>query len=255
MQAPSIPWMMLMRISVRNLFRHRRRNTLPLVSVITAVASVTFLNALMRGIQVDMYATARESLNDDWLVTAPGYFDDPGLMHSFKPAKETLMLVEAQPGVQSTGRVRSPAVIMSERETRGIELAGVDPSTETFSFISHASIDGKFPAQVDERGIVLGRALADDLRTRIGKRVVVVVRDANGRSQEAGIPVIGLFDSECTGLEKRFAFVARESLESLPPPGYVTEISISIKDEEHVLDSASLTTLFPELVARSWRQL
>lgn len=253
--AGNVPWMMLARISVRTLLRQRRRNGLLLASVITAVASVTFLNALMRGIQIDMFDSARENLNGDWLVVAPGYLDDPGLMHGFVPPGPAMRVLHAHPGIRSTSRIRTPAVIMSERETRGVELAGIDPAEETFSFLARSTLQGGFPDTGGGRGIVLGAALAEELRTRIGKRVVLVFRDADGQSREYGFRVTGLFDADGASLEKRFAFTRRDMLADSMQPGAVTEISLSWPGSLRRGDAGPPLPEFDGLDVRSWRQL
>jgi ABC-type lipoprotein release transport system permease subunit len=250
-----VPWRMLARIGLRNLLRHRRRNGLLLLSVITAVASVTFLNALMRGIQVDMFNSARENLNGDWLIVAAGYHDDPGLQKGFVPDPAALAALRERDGIRFVQRLRTPSVIMSERETRGVELVGIERAEETFSMINRVQVQGTFVQDAQARGIVLGRALADELRTRIGKRVVLVFRDGEGVSHEAGFPVTGLFDADGTLLEKRFAFVGRRSMAVGNPEGTVTEISIAVSAEGDPLDARALELVFPGQDVRSWRQL
>ena len=250
-----VPWRMLARIGLRNLLRHRRRNGLLLISVVTAVASVTFLNALMRGVQVDMFNSARENLNGDWLIVAAGYHDDPGLQQGFVPDPAALAALRQREGTAFVQRLRTPAVILSERETRGVELVGIDPAEETFSVISRVQLEGAFPDGPQPRGIVLGQALADELQTRIGKRVVLVFRDGSGVSHEAGFPVTGLFNADGTLLEKRFAFVGRQSMAVAVPEGAATEISIVVSGDDSPLDARALEQVFPGRDVRSWRQL
>ena len=38
-------------------------------------------------------------------------------------------------------RISVPAVILSERETRGIQLVGINPSAESISFLDKVAID------------------------------------------------------------------------------------------------------------------
>lgn len=251
----AVPWRLLLRIGIRNLLRHRRRNGLLLASVITAVASVTFLNALMRGIQTDMLARVRENLNGDWLVVAKGYRDDPGLQQAFIPDSAALEAIQALPGLRVATRIRTPVVMMSERDTRGAELIGIDPGHEVPSFLDHVQYEGNPVADKTTDGVVLGRALAEDLRTRIGKRVVLVMRDGSGHSRESGIRVIGLFDADGTSLERRYAFTGRETLTRLLPPGALTEISLSGSLPAHADVHELLDHVAPGLDIRSWREV
>jgi ABC-type lipoprotein release transport system permease subunit len=246
---------MLLRLSVRNLLRHRRRNGLLLASVIVAVISVTFLNALMRGIQVDLLATARQNLNGDWLVVARGYHDEPALTLNFSLDKSQAVSIAQHADWISTSRLRAPVVLMSERETRGVQLVGIDPAEETFSFLQEVLFEGEAVESLDTSGVVLGRALAEDLRTRIGKRVVVVLRDGHGKSRETGHRVIGLFDAEGPNLEKRFAFIGRRALQSMAGISGVTEISFVAPEDSVRQDPAWLQQTFMDLDVRIWREL
>ncbi len=45
---------LLLRLSLRNLLRHSRRNALMLAAITFAIATVVFMNALVRGMQNDL---------------------------------------------------------------------------------------------------------------------------------------------------------------------------------------------------------
>ena len=130
-----MPVKLLIQLSWRNIWRHRRRNAILLSAIAVAVTGVMLLNTMMRGMQQDLMNTAIENLTGHVKILAHGYLDDPGIERGF----------EAPDGWQSTladhvagwaSRIRLPAVVMSERETRGIQLVGVDPARENRSRFS-----------------------------------------------------------------------------------------------------------------------
>ena len=61
-----------------------------------------------------------------------------------------------------TARISVPAVIMSERETRGVQVVGIDPDVEpTISFLGDAEIDGEMLSTRDDARVLIGRAMAE----------------------------------------------------------------------------------------------
>lgn len=226
---------MLWQLSVRNLLRHRRRNGLLLAAIVMAVAGVVVSNALIRGFQVDMSDRAVDSLTGHIAMHAPGYLDDPNISRSFALGEDMRAYLErlsARDDVMGwAARVQVPAVIMSERETRGVSLVGVDPLQESISFLGDVTIDGRALADVDERGIVIGKRLAEQLETVVGRRLVLMAQDFQGQNAEAGYRIVGTFDADGTGLEKQFAFTGRNALAALLRTQRVTGVSVRFIDE------------------------
>ncbi len=226
-----MPFKLLFSLSVRNLFRHRRRTLMLLAAITVAVTGVTVLNSLIRGYQQDMRDKAVENLTGDVKVLAPGYLDDPGIKKRFQVARGWRPDIAPSQLAGWAPRVRVPAVIMSERETRGVQLVGVEPSRESISFLSSVPVIGERLEGADDNRLLLGRALAEQLRTDVGYRVVIITQGADGKNREAGFRVAGLFDAEGTGLEKAYAFTGLTYLQSLLNANGVTEVSVRLSNE------------------------
>ena len=52
----------------------------------------------------------------------------------------------------------------------------------------------------------MGKALAETLQTRVGRRVVVIMEDANGKSRERGYRIAGIFDAPMKISEELLVF-------------------------------------------------
>ncbi len=63
---------LLLQLSLRNLFRHKRRNGMLLVAIAVAVAGVNATNTLLRGYQMDMLNSTVSNLTGHVKVHAPG---------------------------------------------------------------------------------------------------------------------------------------------------------------------------------------
>ena len=160
---------LLLRLSLRNLLRHSRRNALMLAAITFAIATVVFMNALVRGMQNDLSESTVNNLTGHMQVHAPGYLDDPSIERGFEMA-QTLALADIA-GDQLAGwaaRVRVPAVIMSERETRGIQLVGVDPAQESISFLGRAAYQGKPLVSNVSKVVSNAKDRASSITARIG---------------------------------------------------------------------------------------
>ena len=134
-----MPFKLIAQLSIRNLFRYRRRNGLLLLAIAFALAGVTVTNALMRGWQYDMLDRAVENLVGHVKVQAPEYRDDPNMLHSFVLPENYMPQLS---GVEIAGwapRIKVPAVVLSERQSRGVQLVAVDPSARAFRFSPNLS--------------------------------------------------------------------------------------------------------------------
>ncbi len=247
---------LLVQLSWRNLWRHRRRTLILITTICVAVGSVLVLNALLRGMQMSMVETAIDNLNGHFKVVAPGYLDDPGIKKSFRfePSGHPEL---ASYGIRGwTSRVRVPAVIRSERETRGVQFVGVVPGSEDISFLGDVEIDGEYLSGPDDRRILVGHALAQQLETGVGRRVVLITQGVDGGNRESGYRIAGVYDAVGTGIEKAFVFTGITSVQELLAVDAVTEVSVRLTEgvqEPPVLHR--LTRTFTDLDVRTWQDL
>ena len=247
---------LLVQLSWRNLWRHRRRTGILLSTICFAVGGVLVLNTFLRGMQVSMAETAIDNLNGHIKVLAPGYLDDPGITKSFELESHGHPELAAHSIEGWAPRVRVPAVIMSERETRGVQFVGVVPGSEDISFLGEVAIDGENLAGPEDKRILVGLALAEQLETGVGRRIVLVTQGVDGSNRESGYRIAGVYDAVGTGLEKAFVFSGLNTVQEMLSVDAVTEVSIRLTEESQspsVLHS--LTNAFADLDVRTWQDL
>ena len=250
-----MPARLLLQLSWRNIWRHRRRNAILLSAIAVAVAGVMLLNTMMRGMQQDMMNTAIENLTGHAKILDPSYLDDPGIERGFT-VDDTWQSALPDYVQGWASRIRIPAVVMSERETRGIQLLGVDPARETISFLGDAHVEGERLSGPDDARILVGALLAEALDTATGRRLVLVTQGADGRTREAGFRIAGVYRAEIAGLERAFVFTGLGALQRLLDTDKITEISIRLDDEDR--ETAAIERLagrFENQSVVSWRQL
>ena len=251
---------LLLQLGWRNLWRHKRRNGILLGGITFAVASVVLANSFIRGIQVQMVDNAVDLMNGHVKILAPGYLDDPSIAQSFELAQD--WRPDALEGITPdmvagwASRVRVPAVIMSERETRGIQLVGIDPASEGISFVGELAISGEPLADAADRRVIVGAGLAERIETQVGRRIVLITQGADGRSREAGYRVAGLYRAESSSLEKVFVFTGRDTVQDLLETSVVTELSVRLTEERFGPPLLQrLANVFVGLDVLTWQQL
>jgi len=251
-----MPLKLLLQLSGRNLFRRKRRNFMLLLAIVVAVSGVTLMNSLIRGLQYDMREAAVENLTGHLKIMAPGYLDDPSIEKSFELAAGWEPDIPAGDLDGWAARIRIPAVIMSERETRGVQFIGVDPAQESISFLGSARYRGERLTSAEDRRVVIGRALAEQLETDVGRRLVLITQGMDGLNREAGFRIAGVYDAEGEGLEKIFVFTGIRRLQQLVDAEVVTEVSIRLaRDPEDLTVKLALIEFFTGLEVMDWQEL
>lgn len=251
-----MPIKLLIQLSWRNIWRHRRRNGMLFAAILVAVSTIVLANSLIRGWQNDMLDSAVANLTGHVKVLAPGYQADPSIEKSFEVSADW------QPGLAArlvgwTSRIVVPAVIMSERDTRGIQLVGVNPSDEeAISFLRDVEIEGEMLASAADSRVIIGVELARQLNTSVGRRIVLITQGSDGRNRESGYRVAGLFDGEGTAMEKIFVFTGRETLQNMLDTAAVTEVSVRLAaNDDGPAARDQLKAAFEGLEVKTWQEL
>ena len=207
----------LLTLSWRNLWRNHRRTYIMLGAISVGVWAMIFMTALMRGMVDDMLNQGIRNLPGHIQIQHPDFLDDPSVVNSIPEPEGELLLALNQPGSKRWAtRIKVPAVIASERESRGINLLGVEPEAEAdISGIPAQVSEGRFLESNSDRGIVIGAKLAQRLETRLGKRVVVMSQDPDNNISERGFRIVGVYRAEMPGLEEFNVYAARDTLQQL----------------------------------------
>ena len=231
------PAAVVVRLAWRNLWRNLRRTTIMLAAVVVGVWAMIFMIALMRGMVDDMLLTGIQSLPGHVQIHHPRFRDDPTVNNLLPRPGAALLAALDQPDVVAwSSRVRVPAVIMSERSSRGVTLVGIDPVPESgLSFVAGSMAEGRFLTGARDAGLILGRRLVDRLETGVGKRVVVMTQDPDNEIADRGFRLVGVYEAAVASTEEAFAFAGRETLQSMLGIGdQVSEIAVLGNDYRDV---------------------
>lgn len=226
-------FLVLTRLAWRYLWRNHRRTIIMLSAVSIGVWAMIFMTALTRGMVDQMIKDGISVMPGHVQVHNPLFLDDPSVSNRIAIGDE--QLAEKFDGAGFKGwatRVKVPAVITSERESRGVTLLGIDPLAERdFSFVSYDDVEGRFLESVDDNGVVIGKKLADTLETRVGKRVVLMSQDPDNEIADRGFRVVGLFEASMPAFEEAYVFVGKKAAQKMLRIGDTTTEIVFIGDD------------------------
>lgn len=256
----NLPFKAMLILSWRNLWRNPRRTFIMLGAITVGVWAMIFMTALMRGMVDDMLEQGIQNLPGHIQIYHPEYRDDPSVVNSIAEPSGKLLDALNDPATKHwTTRIKVPAIISSERESRGINLLGVDPPAENaITGIADQIVEGRFLETDSDRGLVIGAKLAERLETRLGKRVVIMSQDPDNNIADRGFRVVGIYKAKMPGLEEFNVYAARGTLQTLLKiDGLVSQIAI-IDEDYRDIDTLyrNLSQATPEtLEIRAWYEL
>ncbi|MEM7360015.1 MAG: ABC transporter permease [Pseudomonadota bacterium] len=207
----------LMTLAWRNLWRNHRRTAIMLAAISVGVWAMIFMSALMRGMVDDMLKRGIDQLPGHVQIHNPQFLDDPSIVHSLPEPDSAMQDALNQAAVSKWfSRVKVPAMISSERESRGVMLLGIDPEAERETILNGVELtQGRFLESAGDRGVVLGEKLVQRLETRLGKRVVITSQDPQNNLAEIGLRVIGIYQAELRSQEEQFLFISKQAAQKL----------------------------------------
>ena len=248
------------KLAWRNLWRNHRR-TIVMVSAITiGVWAMIFMTALMRGMVNDMIRDGIRALPGHVQVHHVEFRNDPSILNLIPVSDADITATFSAAGFDGwASRVKVPAIISSERESRGVTLIGVDPMLErSLDAIGSDIAEGRNLEDVNDGGVIIGRKLADTLDTELGKRVVLMSQDPDNEIADRGYRVVGLFEANLEQHEEVFVFAGKATLQKmLGIEGRVSEVVIMGADYRDVDDLTGQVELLTDgdVEVLPWQQL
>jgi len=230
-------WRIMGLLAWRNLWRNHRRTLIMIGAITVGVWAMIFMTALMRGMVNEMLRDGIRALPGHVQVHHPDFRDDPGINNLVaQPDSELKTVFDAAGFTAWASRIRVPAVITSERDSRGVTLFAIDPIRERdISFVADDIVEGRFLEDENDNGIVIGRALAQILETRLGKRLVIMSQDPDNEIADRGFRIVGIFKSKLEAYEKTMVFAGKASIQKLlKVEDRVNEVVVMGEDYRHI---------------------
>ena len=225
---------LLLALAWRSLWRNPRRTLITLTIVAVGMWSILAFTVMLKAWALSARNEALRLLTGEGQIHAVHYLDDPGIEHRMTALPDALIAELRHPDVTAwTPRVRVPAVIQSEYRSLGVTLLGVDSARERLVSDLPGEIEtGRYLRDAKDPGVVLGKHLIERLKTRVGKRVILMSQATDGHLAEQSFTVVGAFGGT-EGPQDQYAFIAiDQAVAMLGTGGAISEITFDVANDQ-----------------------
>ncbi len=212
----------------RNLWRNRRRTALTLSSIVFGTSLAILFTGIGDSNWRDMIDLAARLGGGHVTLQHHEYLDTPtpGRTVTATPLRE---LALRQPEVDRVvTRISGFAMLSTAAQSYGTALMAYDPEIEDETTLSvlEALSEGRGFRSANDRGIIVGAKLAENLDAGLGRKVVYTLTDKRGEIVQEAVRVIGIIHTGAPTVDAGLALlpidVLRDSL------GYAADEAIQV---------------------------
>ncbi len=247
-----------LRLSWRNIWRHRRRTIIIVAAMGLALAMMMMYDGLVDGFNNAIYGNAIRVLGGNIQIRAEGYREKVE-SNPLIPLPDDAVVIQtalANPEVIAAFRRIQTGGLLSNREGAfHLKIIGIEPEAEApVSLIAENVGEGRWLTAADEDSILIGRGLADIMDLSIGDRVTMVGTDIHKANRQRSMNIVGIYDLGMPLLEKQTVYISLAEAQSLfGLRGQSTEVQVNLKNlgqENLVVDA--LAPVLPGYEVESW---
>jgi ABC-type lipoprotein release transport system permease subunit len=186
----------MLKMAWRNLWRNRRRTVITLVSIAFGVLlCVTFTSLNDSSYDKMIELSTRMGLGHV-SIQPKGYLAAPSLKLRLSGIAGLRQQALAMPGVAAAlPRLQGPALFATAARSVGGFFVAVDPALESpaNNTLLRCLVEGRLFSSSDEAGVVVGARMAEKLKLKLGKKMVVTVSDIHGEMASTLVRVTGIY--------------------------------------------------------------
>ena len=228
--------MSLLQLALRNVLRNRRRSLLTGGVVVFGFAAIAlsggFMSQSFQGLRDGTIRNGTGHLQ----IADPAFFEgneDAALEHGLSESDRAAALLAKDPDVLAV-LPRIDFVGLATNGSRSIPFlgTGLDPDPEARTMdTAKLLVSGRWFANADERGVVLGSALAKSLNVKAGDAITLVATTQDGVLNAVDATVSALADIPIKELDERYlATTLSLASDLLVAQGRVSKLAVVLRE-------------------------
>ena len=165
---------------------------------------LVFMISLQFGMYGLMIDNTLQAFTGHLQIQAPGYIDDKKMRQTVANIVPLTESLRAEfPTENIAARATAFALVSSEERSYGIAVFGVEPDFEEgVSTIPGLISEGRFLGESDAAEIIIGAALARNLRVDLGDELTLLGSGLDGSFAAAVVIIVGIFDSGLADIDR-----------------------------------------------------
>lgn len=252
----------MLKLALRNVFRHRLRTSMTLAAIAFGVIGLILSGGFVQDVYFKLGEALIHSQSGHLQVSRTGFHGqgtrspEKFLMDQPDTVRQLLL---AQPQVDDVmARVNFSGLISNGKSDWPIIGDGIEPDREARLGTHIKLIDGRPLGKEDAYGILLGSGVAKTLKLHPGDHVTLLLNMAEGALNSLEFEVVGVFQSFSQDYDARAVRIPLEAAQELLGTKGVNSLVVSLKHTEDTQQVAAAVAqrIDPEqLEVMTWRQL
>ena len=255
---------MIFKLAFLNLFRHRARFALSLLTITGAIASTIVFRGYSHNVldKIRLYGAENQfghlqvGHQKLWALTTEKLKNQ---LHVLSPELEAN--IKSLPGLKSVApRLSLQGLLSSGDNQLGAKVVGYDPIQETTFDQSLNLIKGTSLKDPSDSGIILGSGLQEKLKIGVGDTLSVVTQTLDGIVNASDLEVRGVFQTGVAEVDNQIAYAPILAIRTLLDTEKAEVWTLRLQDIDQTDAMAEtlrreVARIQPELTVKTWRDL
>jgi len=249
----------------RNIWRSRTRSGVVIGAIALGIWAALFMSGFATGMMNSFIDNAIDDVISHVQIHHPKYEEEKDVKYRIEEPSKIVDQIKTNPGVEAISvRTIANGMIASSKSTRGIQITGVNPESESqIRGLDSKLTEGEYFSESRGNQILLGERLAEKLKVQLRKKIVLTFQDLDGNITSAAFRIVGLFKTSSKPFDEGQVFIKRSDLNRLVSNveedvnGRIAhEIAVLLKDPGTVeVVDEEWGKAFPELLVRTYREV
>lgn len=224
---------MVVKLAFRNLRRHLRRTIITVAAIALGTGLALFSIGLGDGGHFQMIENGVRIGQGHLTVQREGFLESPSTSLYVQDPEPFMAVIKESPFVDRAFlRIRGEGILATAAGAEGVMFQGIDPSYPKEAAIFRDSLaEGEFLTDDNTARVVLGAKLAERLKLKLGKKVVLTTQDSTGEITSTLLRVQGIFRTGSGTIDGNICIIPIGNLQKVLNMGEgVTSIAVYLKN-------------------------
>jgi ABC-type lipoprotein release transport system permease subunit len=224
---------MVVKLAFRDLLRHMRRTIITVSAIALGTGLALFSIGLGDGGHFQMIENGVRVGQGHLTVQREGFLESPSSSLYVQNPGIWIDVIGTSDRVKRVfPRIRGEGILATAAGAEGVMFQGIDPTfPEEAAIFRDSLVEGEFLTDRSAASIVMGAKMAERLKLKLGKKVVLTTQDANGEITSTLLRVQGIFRSGSSSIDGSICIIPIGNLQKVLSMGEgVTSIAIYLKN-------------------------
>ncbi len=250
----------VIKIAWRNIWRNRKRSIIIIMAIVFGLIGGVFSASIRLGAENQRFRESVENQISHIQIHHDQFIANPEARYRIPDGFKLTDELRQHPDIKIVSpRTVFDGMIATANLNAGVRIKGIDPEIESkTTYLEDLIVEGTYFTEEGRLpSVIVGRNLAEDLRSGVGSRIVLTFQDVEGEIVSASFRIEGLYVVTSKRFEERNVFVNASDLNGLiTDDEAVTEIAIVLNDpDKYRIVANELREKYTGLEIRHWADI